>query len=141
LAVHSIYLTKIFEPSNFEVVVEEAIDFLAPKTDEFDAIAFCGASGSLVAPVLAYTLNKSMIVVRKLKEIRSHSCLEVEGRDCKRFLIVDDFSSTGTTIEHILAKIKASSISGKPVGIYLWDARYGNKGCVRDVPIWNPYNK
>lgn len=134
--IHSSYLTRAFDPATFSDIIFEAISYLKPKSKEFDAIAFCGCSGSLVAPVLAYELGKAMIVVRKLKDTKSHCHREAEGRDCERFLIVDDFITSGDTIRFILDKIKASPIKGEPVGIYLWDARYNNRGIHEGLPIW-----
>jgi hypoxanthine phosphoribosyltransferase len=73
---------------------------------KFDTIAFRGMSGCLVAPTLAYVLNKYMIMIRKDNE-KSHSSFKVEGNvNARRVLIVDDFVSTGETVQIIIDMIR-----------------------------------
>jgi hypoxanthine phosphoribosyltransferase len=72
---------------------------------KFDAIAFTGLSGALIAPLVADKLKKPIIAVRKEKT--THSDCFVEG--CfsgKKYIIVDDQISTGATIKSIKDKIK-----------------------------------
>lgn len=85
----------------------------------FDAIAFSGLSGALAAPILAIELNKTLLCVRRKGEscdsiftrdhhaaVQSHSTNNVEGdRGAKRYIIVDDFTSTGTTVAHIFDEV------------------------------------
>ena len=74
---------------------------------EFDAIAFTGVSGALVAPAVAAALGKSLIVVRKKAEATStHSTFSVEGpRNPVRFIVIDDFISTGKTMDTVITKV------------------------------------
>ena len=74
---------------------------------EFDAIAFTGVSGALVAPAVAAALGKFLIVVRKKAEKKnSHSPYLVEGpRYAVRFIVIDDFISTGKTMDTVITKV------------------------------------
>lgn len=66
-----------------------------------DAIAFTGMSGALVAPRVASLLDLPMLMVRKAHD-GSHSNYRVEGfvgSQC--YVIVDDFVSSGATVEGI----------------------------------------
>lgn len=95
------------------------------KHYEFDAIAFRGLSGSLIAPALAVELNKSLIAVRKPEEIR-HSSRIVEGDyNAKRYVIVDDLISTGTTARAIVEAIK-NEVNSDAICIGVLETMYLN---------------
>lgn len=67
----------------------------------FDAIAFRGLSGSLVAPIVAHMMDKTLLAVRKGEQC--HSVHMVEGdHNARRYVILDDFISSGTTVREIL---------------------------------------
>ena len=73
---------------------------------EFDTIAVRGMSGALIGPTLAYVLDKHLLVIRKDGE-NTHSSYKVEGNvNARKVLIVDDFVSTGDTVQHIIDKIE-----------------------------------
>lgn len=76
---------------------------LQPHLDKFDTFAFRGASGSLIAPVLAYLFNKKMVLIRKpYSEEQSHSTALAEGHEnVSSYMIVDDFLSSGATVKAI----------------------------------------
>lgn len=87
---------------------------------KFDAIAFQGVSGALVAPVIGFILRKPLIAVRKGE--KSHTTRKVEFGIAtpKTYVIVDDFISTGETIKQIVLNIAAYYPESKCVGIGLW---------------------
>ena len=93
---------------------------------QFSAIVFKGVSGAIVAPLVAYKLNKSCIVVRKENE-KTHSYQGIEVPDdefdtCKNYIIIDDLIDTGKTIINIIRKVDEMMVSSpKCVGIYLYD--------------------
>lgn len=73
---------------------------------EFDTIAFRGMSGALIAPILALNLQKELILVRKPAD-DSHSWFKVEGnKDAQRYVIVDDFESSGKTKRTIIEAVR-----------------------------------
>lgn len=88
---------------------------------DFDAIAFTGVSGALVAPALAYNLGKGLIVVRRGPR---HSGWALEGHiNASTYIIVDDFLCSGNTVKRIARAVQkgtAYSKAEKPrlVGVY-----------------------
>lgn len=93
-------------------IIKHALSF-----HHFDAIAFSGLSGALVAPILAMEMNKTLLCVRRKGEAfdlgdvcdctrQSHSGRMVEGdKTARSYVIVDDFTSTGKTTTHIFDEI------------------------------------
>jgi adenine/guanine phosphoribosyltransferase-like PRPP-binding protein len=90
------------------------------KKYEFDAIAFRGMSGALIAPTLALALNKTLIMVRKPdKEGKTHSYRDVEGdRAAKKYIIVDDQVDTGHTAKVIYDEVKRFAPNAKLLGVF-----------------------
>lgn len=93
---------------------------------EFDAIAFSGISGALIASVVAYKMNKEIIVVRKNGgNDGSHSAKYVEGyvRAGQRVVIIDDLICTGATMRNIVKGLNQffPSKQYEIVGVILYD--------------------
>jgi len=92
-------------PKKFQKNVARCVKFLKTINKRYDSIAFTGMSGALVAPILAYKLNKHLLLVRKENEER-HSWQDVEGfTKCSKYIIVDDFIVSGKTVERIQEKV------------------------------------
>src|SRR5271157_2919582 len=86
------------------------------KALDFDAIAFRGHSGSLLAAPLALKLKKSLILVRKPSE-DSHSAFDVSGDvAAKRYLIVDDLICSGATVRSIVEEVKVFAPNAVCIG-------------------------
>jgi adenine/guanine phosphoribosyltransferase-like PRPP-binding protein len=99
---------RIYNPEVFSEMVKrvtEAMAFLQKKT-KFDAIAFSGSSGACMAyPVAANIGAKLLYVRRKGEASESHGDdVEAEGT-IDKYIIVDDFVSSGSTIAHIYNSI------------------------------------
>jgi adenine/guanine phosphoribosyltransferase-like PRPP-binding protein len=111
------YLQKFFQ--NPAEVVAWVADELKPHLGEFDAIAFRGMSGAMVAPAVAMQLGVPFVLVRK-KGDGSHSSCEVEAlwTTGLRYVIVDDLVSSGTTVHAIQDQLAESG--AVCVGISLW---------------------
>lgn len=87
------------------------------RSFDFDTIAFRGMSGALTAPTLAMRLKKQMILVRKDGD-DSHTYDRVEGnRASLRYIIVDDFVSTGKTRNTIIDKVRAFAPNAEFIGL------------------------
>jgi adenine/guanine phosphoribosyltransferase-like PRPP-binding protein len=115
------YLQKIVTAEGMGRAVLSLTKRLKPIAHEFDAVAFRGFSGALVAPNVAQRLRKDVIFVRKPGEMEhSHSCRTVEGVESRRYIIIDDFVGFGTTVEEMVADIEESQIGGELVGIALY---------------------
>lgn len=103
LRVESGYLADCWDPNKLDRIVEvtalRALEVL--DTVAFDAIVFRGVSGALVAPGVARLLGLPLACVRKRGQ--SHSHREVEGAiiEYGRYLAIDDFVDTGTTLHEI----------------------------------------
>lgn len=96
----SSYLDMVFDSPR--KLIRHLAKVITKSKLEFDTIAFRGMSGALVAPTLAYVLNKHLLVVRKDGET-THSCHRVEGNaNARKVLIVDDFISSGSTVQSII---------------------------------------
>lgn len=108
-------LRKMSSPFVSSHVILEP-DELFPRLDvsiqrlrgiDFDTFAFSGASGIIAAPYMAYKMKKNMLLVRKPDD-STHSVLPVEGfYRAKRYVVVDDFTSSGKTLRRIIAGIKS----------------------------------
>lgn len=103
--------------------VDECLEVLRPRLNEFDAIAFTGISGAVMAPILAYLLDKPLIAVRKSIDDGTHSCDLVETswvpdklNDEDRVLVVDDFVLTGSTLHRIIEALR-SDCSARVVAV------------------------
>lgn len=88
---------------------------------EFDAIAFTGLSGSVIAGAVASAMDKYLYCVRKEGESK-HSAYVVEGPETGlRYIIIDDFISSGSTVRRVMEKVAAHTDNqAKCVGAYLW---------------------
>lgn len=108
-----------------KICVDQAIHHLRPLAHQFDAIAVRGMSGATVGAIIAHALGKDLILVRKPEvgpgSEESHTRRKVEGplnrTPLARYLIVDDFEVTGTTITAIKERIGESAIYA---GYYLY---------------------
>lgn len=82
--------------------VKKIRDFLKKKKIKFDSFVGRGVSGITMASMLAYSMNKNLVIVRK-DRTNNHSGQLVEGiiTNEHQFIIIDDFVETGETIEQI----------------------------------------
>ena len=99
---------------------ELAIKTLTPIADTFDAIAFRGFSGAIMAAPLSLHFKKDLILIRKLSD-EGYSTYKQEGpiEPCK-VLIVDDMIATGRTIEKIREGIAKLNKKHSIVGVYIY---------------------
>ena len=89
----------------------------ALKRFEYDALAFRGMSGALIAAAVALRVKKPLIMVRKPNDT-SHSSKRVEGyTGAKTYIIIDDFVCTGKTANAIMRDIKKFSPKAKCLGV------------------------
>ena len=92
------------------------------KGVDFDALAVRGVSGLIMAPIVAYLLNKHVIVVRKEKtEEFSHASQRVESPIATgKYIVFDDFTGSGKTAKEIMKQVGISCPSLVCVGGYCW---------------------
>jgi len=120
------YLGSVFCREKFAQTVDRSEkdirDWIA-KGNDFDCIAFTGVSGAALAFPLALRLNKGLLCIRK-EGSGSHSLYDIEGDfSGDRYIIVDDFVDTGSTVEKIHSDLERNRATDdiELVGIYLYD--------------------
>lgn len=125
---HSGYIQNALERTLIDEAIEKCLTAL--KNKRFDTIAFRGMSGALIAPIVAKEMKKEIILVRKeAKHIinQAHSARLIEGHSgAQRYVIIDDFISSGDTLREIIKQIKVFAPTAKVVGTVLYAA-------------WKPY--
>lgn len=98
-------------------IVAEILGVLKPLAATFTALAVSGYSSSLISGIIAYELNKDLIVIRKSSESR-HSNYEVEGPHNARAIFIDDVICSGHTWKYVRTGL--SKLNCELVGIYLY---------------------
>lgn len=109
------YFSCVLDPDHRKIMIDEAVEQLEDL--EFDAIAFTGGSGAAFAPILAYELDKKLVIVRKDGQSSHHGTNVSASRGVNTCIIVDDFVSSGNTIRFVQSKVEPTI---KVVGIYLY---------------------
>lgn len=119
--VASSYLEPFLNPASLAKIARASAEKL--QAFRFEAIAFRGVSGALIAPVLSIMMGKKLVCVRKPDE-RSHSDYPVEGAiaDLGSYVIVDDFMASGETARHIIKAIYEQEPHARCIGLF--EARY-----------------
>ena len=109
------WLEPALNPSLRKKTVKRIIETInvLVGSDKFDAIAFRGMSGALIAPAVAAKLRKNLIMVRKTDG--SHSGYDMEGEtNVANYIIVDDLIASGATVDAIIQKINSKRQIDKP---------------------------
>lgn len=115
---NSSYLHAAFETP--EIMVTKATEVLDGV--EFDTMIGTGLSGTLVVPLIARALGKAFAIVRKAND-SSHRERAVEGNVGERWIFVDDFVSSGETLNRVKEEIKNLQ-AGQPYGWDKFDTEY-----------------
>ena len=125
--IRSTYINGAFDKTMVKAIIKSFQHVLKDEVfGKFDGIACRGTSGLIVAPLLSYEFDLKMLVARKPND-GSHSHYKVEGHDdIKKYIVVDDFVSSGRTIEDIVTTITKGlsepGISDVPTynGCFFW---------------------
>ncbi len=115
------YLQNAIE--NFVNTVSMAARQIKKSGIKFDAIAVTGYSAATIGSAVAFALGKKIIVVRKESENR-HSQNKVEGEREQTYIFVDDFVSSGATLDRVIEN--AGLINCHCVGMYSYNYNYRN---------------
>ena len=138
------YLNDIYrDPKEYAKLVENVVAEVLKlkKTLKFHAIAFRGTSGAAMAYPVSVAIGIPLICVRKASENSHGHALEgSDSIDVKKYIIIDDFISSGSTMNQIVEGIeksaKAQSKKVKCVGIILYCEEYnGSYSKHKDIPI------
>jgi len=117
-----VYLNSILNGKRINWKKEGIIRLIAGSEIQFGSIAITGISGLILGPVVAAQLNKRILVVRKNIETTNSDKI-VEGRSVKndKYIIIDDFIQSGTTINKITKEINIFNPTAKCMGIFLYN--------------------
>ncbi len=139
MTVQTDYLASVYNLEKFRETVDNTIHAAERmmKAHPFDAIAFTGTSGAALAYILSHWMNVPVVCVRKESE-RSHypSYLgRLEGFVAfQRYMIVDDFISSGATIDKIRDEIAKVVKTATCVGIVLYSRTADSE--YRSLPVF-----
>jgi hypothetical protein len=140
------YTHRNFVPSEFQEVVNRVADrirALRAKNPEIEGLAACGQSGTMLMGALSFVLGMPQIAVRKSSHDMGHDDAMANGDfGIQGYVIVDDFVSSGHTVEHIIREIskRAAPIGKAPkcfgVVAYAGSSYYKCffKPCFREAP-------
>lgn len=119
-----VYLNNLLTGKKINWRKEGIIRLISGSEIKFNSIAVTGISGLLLGPILAAQLNKKILVVRKDTKTTNSDKI-VEGRSVKndRYIIIDDFIQSGSTINRIIKEIHIFNPTAKCVGIFLYNER------------------
>lgn len=121
------YSTGYFDNAlhNLQSVVDKGVDMLEGR--DFDTLVGTGFSGAVVVPALALALGKGFVLVRKESDDSHHGRGRLLGTLGSRWVFVDDFISSGSTRDRVMAKINDCSVDTVNVGAYLY-GNFSNSG-------------
>jgi len=100
---------------------------------DIDALAYTGSSGAAAAYVLGVALDLPVVYVRKKGE-NSHGNKVESNADkrIRRYLVVDDFVCTGSTVERVISGIEKQAqenhdLIPECVGVFLYASEEKDK--------------
>ena len=112
---HANYLRNVINSVTRLDVVAKARRRL--RRERFDTIAVRGVSGISIGAILAHGLKKELAVVRKeMNPLHTDNVVE-SPQAVVRYVIVDDFSSSGETLYHITRNMRTSHPNALCVGL------------------------
>lgn len=110
------HIKPFIVPSDLINCVRLAVKAL--KHHNYDALAFRGMSGALIAAPLCVRTKKPMVMVRKPNDVYGHSSYRVEGpTNIKNYIIVDDFVSSGKTANAIIETLNTFAQGSNCLGV------------------------
>jgi adenine/guanine phosphoribosyltransferase-like PRPP-binding protein len=133
------YLQHVFEPDLFQRSVNKTVTTAERirKDTGYDTIVFSGMSGAAMAFMLAHWMNMPLLCVRKRNDSshfvsQTRKYLEGNAHDVRKYLIVDDFISSGATVQYIMDTIRETNVSAECVSLLMY-AGYSNREWIHPV--------
>lgn len=117
---HTNYMRHAFNDdiAQRDTYVEKGINFINNYAKDCDCIVVRGMSGFSLGPMVAFAAKRGIALVRK-KRGDGHSSTIVESPDyVKKYIIVDDFVSSGATIYAITEAMKQEHENSVCLGVY-----------------------
>jgi orotate phosphoribosyltransferase len=133
----SSYFKEGLHPVTLKRAVQDGARILKKSGLDFQAVAFQGVSGALVAPALALKMEKFPIAIRKNLLDGTHSGRLVEGVGGNyKYIIVDDFIERGKTVRRIIETMKEHRPEAICVGVFLWRSR-DDQEMIDGIPVFH----
>ncbi len=132
------FVTNYMDDAIFQLpdVIDRAKRELADL--DFDTIVGTGFSGGVVIPALAMALGVNYVLIRKDTDDSHHGAGRMLGTLGKRWLFVDDFTSSGSTRRRVLEKIE-DVLDGRDFdSTYVGDYLYACIGEERRLVLADP---
>lgn len=133
------YLQHVFEPGLFQRSVDKTLAAAEclKKSTGFDTIAFSGMSGAAMAFMLSHWMNVPLLCVRKREDTshyvkQSRKFLEGNATDVRKYLIVDDFISSGATVQYMIDTISSANYQAECIGMLMY-ASYSTRDWTHPV--------
>jgi adenine/guanine phosphoribosyltransferase-like PRPP-binding protein len=117
------YATKL---KDLPSLADQILKDLTPHAKEFDTIVATGTSGMMIAPIIAVRMGKNLVAVRKPDE-QSHSYDRLQGTFGKRWIFLDDFVASGSTLRRVIRAVNDEGPPAKFVGVYLYEVEKWNR--------------
>ena len=107
------YLQHVFDPELFQRSVDKTLAAAErlKRSEGYDTIVFSGMSGAAMAFMLSHWMNVPLLCVRKREDTshyvkQSRRYLEGNADDVRKYMIIDDFISSGATVQYMIDTIK-----------------------------------
>lgn len=102
------HFASVLPREKADLTIRESLRLLRNSNIDFDTFVFCGLSGALLAPILAYEMSKHLLMVRKCGgNDGSHSSAWVEGNiSAQRIIVVDDIICSGATMANMMHALR-----------------------------------
>ena len=112
-----------YNPDEMAKVVTRAVRMLNKHKGEFDSIVVRGVSGLMIGAPVALKMGKPLLVVRKPNELR-HTSVPIANhvRSGDRYIILDDFVSSGVTARSIAYAMKKDRPKAQLVATYMYQS-------------------
>jgi adenine/guanine phosphoribosyltransferase-like PRPP-binding protein len=125
LDIRSSYLSPIFNPDSLKITVDSLVrqTILLKEKYGFDTIVFSGTSGTSMGFLLSHLLDIPVLCIRKKNDSSHYSNWRgpLEGNiGLERYLIVDDFISSGDTVRYIMDEIHREVPKAKCVALLMY---------------------
>jgi hypothetical protein len=112
------YFDKALTESNMDLIENMRREMRGVK---YDTIIGTGLSGTIFTARVAPGLRKKFAIVRKEDDTSTHSGKRVEGVVGERFVVADDFVSSGATLKRVLEEMKEKHPRAQFVGVYQYE--------------------
>lgn len=131
---HAGYLRKVFDRDDQTKVIRDIKSLIKQKNLQFDGFVVTGVSGIVLGSIIARSLNKDIVVVRKNND-GSHSSYKVENyKNDKSYIFLDDLIASGETYRHVKTAMTLSKSTK-------WLYGQGNPSKIIGTILFDPLKK